>query len=363
MNERLKQLMEETERQGWEAALVTNPKHVYYLSGFRCEPHERLLALIVTADGRTALLVPELDRAGAEAALAVDTVHSHRDTDNAYAVLAEVLGTNATGLIGIEKESMTVTRYEHLLAALPSASLTGMDAFLTAIRAVKSEDEIARIRHAVKLIEQVLSDTLPLVKPGVTELELAADIDFRMRKLGAEGPSFDTTVLAGEKSALPHGTPGLRKVQAGELLLFDMGVYAEGYVSDITRTFAVGDISDELHRIYNTVLEANRLGIEALIPGKAMSSADWAARQHIEGQGYGELFTHRLGHGIGLDIHEYPSLHGANEDSLRTGMVVTVEPGIYLPGVGGVRIEDDVLVTAKGPESLTTFPKSLTVIG
>ncbi|EFM12441.1 peptidase M24 [Paenibacillus curdlanolyticus YK9] len=363
MNARLKRLMEEAEKQGWQAALVTNPKHVYYLSGFRCEPHERLLALIVTSSGRTALLVPELDRAGAEAAQAVDAIHSHRDTDDAYAVLASVIGAHASGLVAIEKESMTVTRYERLLAALPSANLTGMDAFLTAMRAVKSEDEIDRIRHAVKLIEQVLADTLPLVKPGVTELELAADIDYRMRKLGAEGPSFDTTVLAGEKSALPHGSPGLRQVQAGELLLFDMGVYAEGYVSDITRTFAVGDISEELKRIYDTVLEANRIGIEALLPGKAMSSADRAARRHIEGQGYGELFTHRLGHGIGLDIHEYPSLHGANEDLLREGMVVTVEPGIYLPGIGGVRIEDDVLVTANGPESLTTFPKALTVIG
>jgi Xaa-Pro dipeptidase len=142
-----------------------------------------------------------------------------------------------------------------------------------------------------------------------------------------------------------------------------MGVYADGYVSDITRTFAVGEVSDELKQIYNSVLKANELGIQALKPGVPMLEADLAARSHIDACGYGDCFTHRLGHGIGLDIHEYPSLHGANSDLLREGMVVTVEPGIYVPGLGGVRIEDDVLVTSEGSETLTTFPKELTIIG
>lgn len=363
MNERMQQLTAQLANQSMQAAIITNPKHVYYLSGFRSDPHERLLALIVTADGASKLLVPQLDRAGAEASASVDGIESHRDTDDAYSILAGMIGTAGAGIIAIEKERVTVSQFERLKEVLPMASLSGIDEALLAMRAVKSADEIARIKHAVQLIEQVLQDTLPLVKPGVTELELAADIDFRMRKVGAEGPSFDTTVLAGANSALPHGSPSNRRIAEGELLLFDMGVYADGYVSDITRTFAVGDISDELKRIYDAVLKANERGIQALGPGIPMMQADLAARSHIEACGYGDRFTHRLGHGIGLDIHEYPSLHGANADLLRPGMVVTVEPGIYVPNLGGVRIEDDVLITSEGAQSLTTFPKELTIIG
>ncbi|PWV95197.1 Xaa-Pro aminopeptidase [Paenibacillus cellulosilyticus] len=363
MNERLRQLTTHLTNQSLHAAIITNPKHVYYLSGFRSDPHERLLALIVTADGGSKLLVPQLDRAGAEASASVDVIESHRDTDDAYAILAGMLGKDSGGQLAIEKERVTVSQYERMRSVLPQSSLLGIDDALLAMRAVKTADEVARIKRAVQLIEQVLRDTLPLVKPGVTELELAADIDFRMRKVGAEGPSFDTTVLAGANSALPHGTPGNRKIAEGELLLFDMGVYADGYVSDITRTFAVGDVSDELKRIYASVLKANELGIQALKPGVPMMEADLAARRHIEASGYGDRFTHRLGHGIGLDIHEYPSLHGANAELLREGMVVTVEPGIYVPGLGGVRIEDDVLLTSGGSETLTTFPKLLTIIG
>jgi len=362
MNERMNRLIGQMAQQSMQASIITDPKHVYYLSGFRSDPHERLLALVVTAGGKSKLLVPELDRTGAEEAAAVDVIESHRDTDNAYAILGGMLGSEAARAVGVEKDKLTVTQYERLKAVLPDASLTGIDQTLLAMRAIKSADEIARIRLAVKLVEQVLRETLPLVKVGVTELELAADIDYRMRRIGAEGPSFDTTVLAGDKSALPHGAPGTRQVRAGELLLFDLGVYADGYVSDITRTFAVGEISAELTTIYDTVLRANELGIAALQAGVPMSQADVAARRHIESRGYGDRFTHRLGHGIGLDIHEYPSLHGGNDDVLQAGMTVTVEPGIYIPGVGGVRIEDDVLITAGGPETLTSFPKQLTVL-
>ncbi|GFN31735.1 M24 family metallopeptidase [Paenibacillus xylaniclasticus] len=362
MNERIKQLVGLMEQQSLRAAVITDPKHVYYLSGFRSDPHERLLALIICADGQSKLLVPELDRAGAEAAAVVDAIESHRDTDDAYMILVRMLGADANGVIGVEKDKLSVTQYERITAMLPGSVLASVDQILLMMRAVKNADEIARIRHAVRLVEQVLQETLPLVKVGVTELELAADIDYRMRRIGADGPSFDTTVLAGEKSALPHGTPGTRKIRSGELLLFDLGVYADGYVSDITRTFAIGELSDELKNVYETVLRANELGIAALQTGVPMSQADIAARQYIESKGYGAQFTHRLGHGIGLDIHEYPSLHAGNHDVLQAGMTVTVEPGIYLPGIGGVRIEDDVWITAGGPVTLTTFPKQFTIL-
>lgn len=170
-------------------------------------------------------------------------------------------------------------------------------------------------------------------------------------------------VLAGVKSALPHGTPDDTRIAEGELLLFDLGVYADGYASDITRTFAVGEVSEELCNIYASVLNANLLAIEAAREGVAFGSLDRIARESIEASGYGLYFNHRLGHGLGMDIHEYPSVHGRNEDLLRAGMVFTIEPGIYVPAVGGVRIEDDVLVTPDGVDVLTSYPKQLTIIG
>jgi len=233
---------------------------------------------------------------------------------------------------------------------------------LREMRLIKSAEEVARIRHAVRLVEQALSESLKKVKPGVTEMEIVAELEYQMKRLGADGPSFDTMVLAGEKSALPHGTPGSRQVREGDLLLFDLGVAADGYVSDITRTFAIGEISAQLREIYETVLAANEAAIAEVRPGVTLAHLDQTARRVIEEKGYGPYFMHRLGHGLGMDVHEYPSVHGQNQDVLRPGMVFTIEPGIYLPGVGGVRIEDDVLVTDSGCDVLTQFPKQLTVI-
>ncbi|MNI47647.1 putative peptidase [compost metagenome] len=183
-----------------------------------------------------------------------------------------------------------------------------------------------------------------------------------MKKVGASGPSFDTMVLSGPNTALPHGVPGERIIQPGDLLMFDMGVYAGGYASDITRTFAVGEIDSKLVEVYNTVLAANLAGIAASQTGATFGSVDKAAREVIEAAGYGQYFMHRVGHGLGMDTHEYPSLHGLNEDLIEVGNVFTVEPGIYVPGLGGVRIEDDVFITPEGAVTLTSYPKELTVL-
>ncbi|MOA18746.1 putative peptidase [compost metagenome] len=166
-------------------------------------------------------------------------------------------------------------------------------------------------------------------------------------------------MLSGEKTALPHGVPGTRILRHGDLVMFDIGVYADGYASDITRTFALGELTKEQVNIYNTVLEANKAAIRAINPGVTFASIDKAARDVIEEAGYGSYFIHRLGHGLGIDVHEFPSVHGKNDTLLSEGNVFTVEPGIYVPGVGGVRIEDDCLVTADGVEVLTSYPKEL----
>ncbi|QHT62723.1 aminopeptidase P family protein [Paenibacillus lycopersici] len=364
MNVRINQMHAYMDDNGVDAVLVTEPKHVYYLTGFASNPHERFLGLLLPRGDEAILLVPALDLEAAQAAAgaSVAKIHTHSDTDDAYAVLRSLMPAGVR-VLGIEKEQLSVRRFEALSEAVGAESYVDIGLPLRDMRVVKSPEEAELMRNAVRIVEDVLRAGIALVKPGVTEIELVAELEYRMRKLGAQGPSFDTLVLAGANSALPHGMPGRTAVREGELLLFDLGVFAGGYASDITRTFAVGDVTDEMKRMYAAVLDGNLRAIEAVRPGAALASLDRAARDSITAAGYGPQFNHRLGHGLGLDIHEYPSVHGNNAELLREGMTFTIEPGVYVPGVGGVRIEDDVLVTANGVEVLTRFPKELTVIG
>ncbi|MFC5404338.1 M24 family metallopeptidase [Cohnella soli] len=362
MNSRINNLQAWMSEQQLDAMLITSPKHVYYLTGFATDPHERFLGLLIPRGEEPLMLVPALDYEAAHAASSVQSIHTHDDTDNPYEILRKLIPGNVKSL-GVEKEHLSVSKYETLIGVIGAGSYVDIGLPLREMRAIKSPEEAERMRRAVRLVEDALRAGIAKVKPGVTEIEIVAELEYQMKKLGAQGPSFDTMVLAGAKSALPHGHPDGTIIREGELLLFDLGVYSDGYASDITRTFAVGDISDDAKRIYDTVLNGNLRAIEAIRPGVTFGSLDRAARETIASAGYGPQFNHRLGHGLGMDIHEYPSIHGNNEDLLREGMIFTVEPGVYVPGVGGVRIEDDVLVIASGVEVLTTFPKTLTVIG
>lgn len=361
MSSRIEQLEQSMNEKGWDSLLVTDPKHVYYLTGFASDPHERFLGLLLVRGEEPTLIVPALDAEAANAASTVKNIVTHSDTDNPYALLQRLF-KGSIGTLGIEKEQLTVARYEELSAAVSAKQYADIGPLLRGMRVNKSPEEIKRMKHAMELIEEVLRQGLKSVKTGVTEIEIVAELEYLMKKLGAKGPSFETMVLSGPKTALPHGTPGDRKIQHGDLLMFDMGVYADGYASDITRTFAVGDISPELKKIYNAVLEANLQGIQAIKPGVTLASVDKAARDAIENAGYGPYFLHRLGHGLGMDVHEYPSVHGNNADLVQPGMVFTVEPGVYVAGLGGVRIEDDIFVTDNGVEVLTSYPKELTIL-
>ncbi|AJS59737.1 M24 family metallopeptidase [Paenibacillus sp. IHBB 10380] len=362
MNERLTQLDSTMQQQGLDSLLITDPKHVYYLTGFASDPHERFLGLTLTRGEEPVLIVPALDEEAAHAASSVQHIVSHTDTDNPYLLLQQHLKGSIHSL-GIEKDQLTVAKFELLQRFLQVQSYQDVGPLLRDIRVLKTPEELVRMKHAIHLIEEVLRQGLTQVKVGVTEIELVAELEYLMKKLGADGPSFQTMVLSGPNTALPHGSAGTRKIQDGDLLMFDMGVFANGYASDITRTFAIGDISQELTTIYNTVLEANLQGIQAIKPGVTLASIDQAARNVINLAGYGPQFMHRLGHGLGMDVHEYPSVHGSNQDLVQAGMVFTVEPGVYVSGLGGVRIEDDIVVTKEGVEVLTSFPKELTVIG
>ncbi|NHN32673.1 M24 family metallopeptidase [Paenibacillus agricola] len=362
MNERVLALHRVMDQRSLDVIIITQPKHVAYLSGYASEPHERFLGLVLPRAQEPFLLVPALDEEAARAVSSITAIMTHKDTENPYHVLKRAIRSTAKR-IGIEKGHLTVARYEQLSAALDSKQWVDINDSLQAMRAIKTTEEIGRLKEAARIVEDVLKDGLKLVKVGITELDIVAELEYRMKKQWGASPSFATTVLSGPNSALPHGVPGLRKIAGGDLLLFDMGVWVDGYASDLTRTFAVGDVGKQFQQVYDIVLEANRLGIAAVCPGTAMKQVDEAARGYIEEQGYGCYFTHRLGHGLGMDVHEYPSINGVNEDLLCEGMVITIEPGIYLKDRGGIRIEDDVLVTQAGAETLTAFTRELTVIG
>lgn len=362
MSNKWQVLEQHMQNSGVNTLLITDPKHVYYLTGFLSDPHERLLAVVLTQGRAPFLIVPALDEEAARAASNVEEIYTHEDQDNPYLVMKQALKGNA-GVLGLEKNYISLARYEAIKETLGVTEVQDIGPWLQAMRVCKSEEEVGKLKHAIHLIEEVLRQALTHVKIGVTENELVAEVEYQIRKVGADGPSFDSMVLTGDNTALPHGTPGSRRVAGGDLLMFDIGVFADGYASDITRTFGVGDVSSEQRRIYDTVLAANEAAIHAIRPGVTFKSIDLAARDLIAEAGYGQYFLHRLGHGLGIDIHEYPSIHQGNGDLLQRGNVFTVEPGIYVPGKGGVRIEDDVLVTEKGVTVLTTFPKEFTIVG
>jgi Xaa-Pro aminopeptidase len=225
------------------------------------------------------------------------------------------------------------------------------------IREVKEEDEIDLIKKACEITDKAFEYILGEIKVGVSEIELANKLDFYMRSLGASGVSFETIVASGVRSAMPHGVASEKSIQKGELITFDFGCVYKGYVSDMTRTVAFGEVAPELKEIYQIVLEAQLKVIELAGPGVKISTLDNTARGWIEQHGYGKNFGHALGHGIGLELHETPFLSGRVDDVLVKGNIVTDEPGIYIEGLGGVRIEDDLLITDDGVEVLNKSPK------
>jgi Xaa-Pro aminopeptidase len=265
--------------------------------------------------------------------------------------------------IGYEPARMTCDVFESLKSRLPlHASLEPVNGWVEELRMVKSPDEIARIRRSVDTNSEAFEQAVRRVKPGMKESELAAELEYRMRRLGAEKPCFDTIVAGGARSALPHAQPTAARLENGHLVVVDMGALQDGYCSDMTRMLFLGVPSAKAKRTYRAVLKAQLAAIDAVRAGALTRNVDRAARQVLKGYGLERAFVHSTGHGLGLEIHEPPRIGWKDKTRLRAGMAITIEPGVYLENFGGIRIEDTVLVTETGCEILTPTSKDLRVI-
>lgn len=271
---------------------------------------------------------------------------------------------SALGLrrLGFEAQGISVALFEQLQEGLKQVELVPIKDALEGLRGFKTGEEIAVIQQAIEVAEEAWRQVLEMAKPGTREDEVALELEYRMKKGGAEGIAFDIIVASGPRSALPHAQPTSRPIEEGDLLLFDFGSRYRGYCCDETCTVIVGRATEEQKRIYGIVKDAHDRAIAQVKPGVRLAAIDAAAREHINQAGHEEHFGHSTGHGVGLGVHEWPAVGKASQDVAAAGMVFTIEPGIYIPGWGGVRIEDMVLVTADGCEVLTAIPKDLMII-
>lgn len=275
-------------------------------------------------------------------------------------VAAQVQEMNIQTL-GFEKDDVTFGMYE-LYNEKVQAELKPVSGIIEKLRMIKSAEEIETLKDAAKIADDAFAHICTFIKPGVSELEVSNELEMFMRKQGATSSSFDIIVASGERGALPHGVASAKIIQSGELVTLDFGALYNGYISDITRTVAVGEPSEQMREIYEITRAAQQKALEEIKPGMTGIEADAIARDYIKSKGYGEAFGHSTGHGIGLEVHEGPALSFRSETVLVPNMAVTVEPGIYVPGVGGVRIEDDIIITEEGNVRLTHSPKELIIL-
>ena len=276
--------------------------------------------------------------------------------------VAAVARRGGVGSVGFESSLLSVEEYLRLQEALPEVTLRPLPKGFELLRAVKDDGEIDRIREAARISGEALAAIREMIRPGVREEEIALELEYRMRRGGAEQVSFETIVAAGPDTALPHATPCRREIADGDFVMIDYGAVFEGYRSDETCTVVVGHASDRQRDMYRLVLEAHDRAIRAVRAGVSCGEIDRIARACLAEAGMAGYFSHGTGHGVGLDVHEAPRLASGREELLQAGMVVTVEPGVYLPGVWGIRIEDTVLVKQGGCEILTRTPKELAVM-
>lgn len=346
MYTKLDQLLEKT-----DGIILTSPHNMRYFSGFSGGEGAALISRrerIVFTDSR----YTESAQSEAENFSVIET-NSASEKAFEYAV------KNGFGTVMFEDEDMCAAEYEHIKARIGSISMLGCSAELKKLRMVKTETELAAMRRAEAVACRAFEYALNIIRVGLRETELAAEIEYYMRKNGGEGAAFETIAVSGVRTSLPHGVPTQKPIEKGDFVTMDFGCASDGYCSDMTRTVVIGKATAKQRRVYNAVKEAQQVGLETIRAGITGREADNAARSVIEEMGFGKYFRHSLGHGVGLFIHELPNLSPKSEIILEENMVVTCEPGIYIPEFGGVRIEDMVCVKNDGIENFTTATKEL----
>ncbi|HNS62391.1 MAG TPA: Xaa-Pro peptidase family protein [Anaerolineales bacterium] len=352
---------------GLDSVILNPGPTLSYLTGLNFHLMERPVVLLVAKDQVPAIVIPELESLKVANLSYPLQVFSYPEDpsewDNAFRKATQALGLDGKR-IGVEPRQLRLLEFRHVKNATPEADFPDASDVLAQLRLRKDKTEVEAMRRAVQIAQSALEATIPLIKFGMTEKELSAELMIQLFKHGSESEMpFAPIVSSGPNSANPHASPSDRNLQVGDLLVVDWGAAHAGYISDLTRTFAVGDVDEEYQKIHKIVQEANAAGRAASKPGVPCANVDKAARDVIEKAGYGKYFTHRTGHGIGMEGHEDPYMRGDNMQLLEPGMAFTVEPGIYLAGRNGVRIEDNVVITETGADVLSDMPREMRVVG
>jgi Xaa-Pro dipeptidase len=350
---------------GLDAVILNPGSTLTYLTGLHFHLMERPVVLIFAAGQNPAIVLPELEmqKVNGLAITPFPYEENPAEWDATFRGAIQSLGLDGKK-IGVEPRQLRLLEFQYVKTAAPEAEFPDASSALAVLRLRKDQAEVQKMRRAVQIAQSALEATIPLIKIGMTEKELSAELVVQLLRNGSEPEMpFSPIVSAGPNSANPHASPTDRKLQRGDLLVVDWGAAFDGYISDLTRTFAVGDVDAEYARIHKIVQESNAAGRAAAKPGVPCAEVDKAARAVIETAGYGQFFTHRTGHGIGMEGHEEPYMRGDNMQILEPGMAFTVEPGIYLPNRNGVRIEDNVVITESGADVLSDMLRAIRVVG
>ncbi len=367
LSPRLEKLQTALARSGLEAVAINPGPTLTYLTGLHFHLMERPVVLLVAQGRDPAIVLPELEAPKlSRFPQKVNTFaygENPAEWNDVFRKAVQSLGLDGKK-IGVEPRQMRLLEFNYVKAGAPEAEFPDASDALASLRLRKDQAEVEAMKRAVKVAQDALEATIPFIKIGRTEREIASELVMQLLKHGSDSElPFAPIVSSGPNSANPHAAPSDRSLQGGDLLVVDWGATVDGYISDLTRTFAIGEVEPEFKKIAEIVLKANEAGRAAGKPGVPCANVDKAARHVIEGAGYGKYFTHRTGHGIGMEGHEEPYMRGDNMQLLEPGMAYTVEPGIYLTGRNGVRIEDNVVVTKNGVEVLSDMPRKLRVIG
>lgn len=351
---KLEQLREQFDKNHADGLIVMSPYNRRYLTGFT-----GTAGVVLITEDRAMFITDFRYTAQAE-----DQIFGFEIIEHQGPIHEEVAAqVKKAGLkrVAFEKDHVTFSQYETWKDAL-DAELKPVSGLVEKMRLIKTPEEIDVIQKAVDIADAAFEHIQTYIKPGVREIDVSNELEFFMRKKGAASSSFDIIVASGFRSALPHGVASDKTIESGELVTLDFGAYYKGYCSDITRTVAVGEVDEKLKKIYHTVLEAQLRGVNHIKPGMTGIEADALTRDYIKSEGFGEYFGHSTGHGMGMEVHEGPGLSFRSEQKLEPGMVVTVEPGIYVAGTGGTRIEDDIVITEDGNRILSKSSKELIVL-